>query len=575
MQSLLKQSTAVTVTILMVDSITHYAGVTGLSAGLTIYATKAGGTPTHITPTVSELDATNAPGLYSLALTSSHTNTLGELQLYITGSGADPARYWYQVGPTPADLEVWLGSVPNALISGRVDSNAQVVEDKVDYTLTNGEHIQVATDVLDAVAADHNAAGTIGADIGAVSAVGDPWNVALPGSYVAGKAGFIVGTNLDAIVSTIKMQTDKMQFDGSNNIEAVAGADSPGVTTLLGRLTATRAAYLDLINTYLNVAISAVKAVVDAIKTKTDQLPSDPVSESSVETAITTAQGVITAQTDLIKAKTVNLPNSPAATGAKMDIVDSPNSTAVTAIQSGLATSANQTTILARLGAWTGSGRNTILGALQSLFRSDADPTTPTDINANLGNGAGTYDNTTDSLEAIRDRGDASWGGGGNVPTAAQNADAVWDALRADHVISASFGQGIASVQGNITGTVASVVGNVGGNVAGNVNGNVAGYVGSVAGNVSGTVPDSTGITTLLARLSATRAGYLDILAGWTGTLLNALKAMSRKDATASTDIGGTHDPATDSEEALSEMLATVTPGGATTENVTVNELPT
>ncbi len=44
-----------------------------------------------------------------------------------------------------------------------------------------------------------------------------------------------------------------------------------------------------------------------------------------------------------------------------------------------------------------------------------------------------------------------------NDPTAATIADAVWDELRADHTISGSFGQGVASVQGNVTGSVNSV----------------------------------------------------------------------------------------------------------------------
>lgn len=63
-------------------------------------------------------------------------------------------------------------------------------------------------------------------------------------------------------------------------------------------------------------------------------------------------------------------------------------------IQSGLATSANQDTILERLGAWTGSAANTILGAIRALASKAA--TLPTDI-------GGTYDPATDSLEAIRD----------------------------------------------------------------------------------------------------------------------------------------------------------------------------
>jgi len=56
-----------------------------------------------------------------------------------------------------------------------------------------------------------------------------------------------------------------------------------------------------------------------------------------------------------------------------------------------------RTTILARLGAWTGTGINTILGALRGLCAKAA-ALTPTDISTTT-----TYDNTTDSAEAIRD----------------------------------------------------------------------------------------------------------------------------------------------------------------------------
>ena len=55
---------------------------------------------------------------------------------------------------------------------------------------------------------------------------------------------------------------------------------------------------------------------------------------------------------------------------------------------------------------------------------------------------------------------------------------------RSSHVTAGTFGQGVASVQGNITGSVASVSGNVGGNVVGSV--------GSVTGNVGGSVNSVT-----------------------------------------------------------------------------------
>lgn len=77
----------------------------------------------------------------------------------------------------------------------------------------------------------------------------------------------------------------------------------------------------------------------------------------------------------------------------------------------------NQTTILDRIGAFTGSGVNTVLGFFRALLSKTA--TLPTDV-------GGTFDPTTDSTEAIRDRGDAAWTGGGSAPTAAEIATQIF-----------------------------------------------------------------------------------------------------------------------------------------------------
>lgn len=78
-------------------------------------------------------------------------------------------------------------------------------------------------------------------------------------------------------------------------------------------------------------------------------------------------------------------------------------------------------------------------------------------------------------------------------------ADGVWDEARSGHTTAGSYGEGVASVQGNVTGSVGSVTGavgsvtgNVGGNVTGSV-GSVTGAVGSVTGNVGGNVTGSVG----------------------------------------------------------------------------------
>ncbi len=62
-----------------------------------------------------------------------------------------------------------------------------------------------------------------------------------------------------------------------------------------------------------------------------------------------------------------------------------------------------------------------------------------------------------------------------NDPTASAIADAVWDEARSGHTSTGSFGEGVASVQGNVTGSVASVSGAVG-----SVTGNVGGSIGSL-----------------------------------------------------------------------------------------------
>lgn len=90
---------------------------------------------------------------------------------------------------------------------------------------------------------------------------------------------------------------------------------------------------------------------------------------------------------------------------------------------------ANETkidTLLARIGAWTGSGVNTLLGAFRALLSKTA--TAPSDI-------GGTFDPAADSTEAIRDRGDAAWATAtgfstltsGDVQTAATNALNAYD----------------------------------------------------------------------------------------------------------------------------------------------------
>jgi len=97
--------------------------------------------------------------------------------------------------------------------------------------------------------------------------------------------------------------------------------------------------------------------------------------------------------------------------------------------------------------AWDAEAQSEVQDALEAndldhLVQVSAGAEEPTDgsyLDQIMHAGAGqTFDATTDSLEAIRDRGDAAWvtGGGGAAPTAAANAAAVWAA--ADRTLTQS-----------------------------------------------------------------------------------------------------------------------------------------
>lgn len=106
---LLKQSTVYNLVVLMVDSSDHISGKTGLT--LTLAASKDGGAFASITPTVTELSY----GWYKIALTSGHTDTIGDLAIHISATGADPCDVMAQVRAVTTDELVRATTAANTL----------------------------------------------------------------------------------------------------------------------------------------------------------------------------------------------------------------------------------------------------------------------------------------------------------------------------------------------------------------------------------------------------------------------------------------------------------------------------
>lgn len=93
-------------------------------------------------------------------------------------------------GSGRVDLGKWIGTAPNTLISGRVDSNAQVVGDKTGYALTSAEEDAVVDKVWDELRSGHVTSGTFGQ--GSASVQGN-----VTGSVNSVTSGVAVSTNND------------------------------------------------------------------------------------------------------------------------------------------------------------------------------------------------------------------------------------------------------------------------------------------------------------------------------------------------------------------------------------------
>jgi hypothetical protein len=122
--ALLKQSTTYTRMFLLIESADHITGLTGATA--TVNLSKAGATFAAAGGTITEV----ANGWYKIALTTTDTNTLGDLAYHITATSADPTDFTDQVtvdipGGSVSSVTGAVGSVTGAVasVTGNVGGN--------------------------------------------------------------------------------------------------------------------------------------------------------------------------------------------------------------------------------------------------------------------------------------------------------------------------------------------------------------------------------------------------------------------------------------------------------------------
>lgn len=90
----------------------------------------------------------------------------------------------------------------------------------------------VADAVWDEATSGHAGAGTTGAALTSASSAGDPWSTALPGSYTAGQAGYIMSA-MQTDEAAIKAKTDLIST-GAITVTSPVASDGTTVTTYQG-----------------------------------------------------------------------------------------------------------------------------------------------------------------------------------------------------------------------------------------------------------------------------------------------------------------------------------------------------
>ncbi len=220
---LLKQSTAVVLSfgpfVDPTDGVTLVTGlVSALDNGTTgIKLSKNGGALTirHATVTATTYDAY---GMYLVTLDTTDTNTLGAVRIaFAAAASCLPVWQDFQIVPANVYDSQVAGSTVLDVNASKLGGTSQTGRDlgtsvllssgtgTGQVSLASGKVSLIAADigaVWDVVSASHVGAGTTGLALASAASAGDPWATAIPGAYSAGTAGFIVGNNLNATVSS-------------------------------------------------------------------------------------------------------------------------------------------------------------------------------------------------------------------------------------------------------------------------------------------------------------------------------------------------------------------------------------
>lgn len=203
------------------NAITTSGGVTLPAATLASTTNITAGTITTVTTTTTATNLTNAPtnGDFTATMkTSIGTAVAASAVASVTGNvgGNVTGSVGSVVGLTPANLDVAVSSrmatytQPTGFLAASFPSAVGDATAASQVTINNNV-IAVPGNTWDVTLASHLTPGSTGAALNAAGSAGDPWQTALPGAYTAGQAGYIIGHNIDATISS-RLATSALGF---------------------------------------------------------------------------------------------------------------------------------------------------------------------------------------------------------------------------------------------------------------------------------------------------------------------------------------------------------------------------
>lgn len=207
------QKAATLARVTLVDTVTAVTGLTAANLDVAV-STRA--------PAATALSTVQWTNSLATDLGTTNSTVASNLDATITSR---MATYTQPTGFLAATFPTTVASTTN-ITAGTITTVTNLTNAPTSGDFTATMKTSLVTAVWDGTIAGHTTSGTFGGALNSAGSSGDPWNTSLPGAYAVGTAGYIVGNNLDATISS------RSTYAGG----AVASVTA-GVTVAIGGIT--------------------------------------------------------------------------------------------------------------------------------------------------------------------------------------------------------------------------------------------------------------------------------------------------------------------------------------------------